>query len=69
MNRLLHIVESEVKKVKVKQEELFRFEDLQIFVNFGRNGQDDRRLITTVHLPKRLYELWKGSLDNEKRHY
>ena len=57
MSRLLHIAEREVKKVQTKHEELNDTEELQIFLDWGRNGEQRLELLTKVDVPKHIIRI------------
>lgn len=51
MGRLLHIAEREVKQIQKRNEETA---DLQIFLDWGRDGTERLELLATVTVPKRI---------------
>lgn len=54
MSRLLNLVEREVKKVQAKHEEINDTDELQIFLDWGRDGKEDLQLLTIVSASKRI---------------
>ena len=55
MSQLLHIAEREAKKVQEKHEQLNSGEDLDIYLDWGRDGKENLQLLTTIkNVPKRI---------------
>lgn len=54
MSRLLNLAEREVKKVQAKHEEINDTDELQIFLDWGRDGKEDLQLLTIVSASKRI---------------
>ncbi len=59
MSRLLHIAEREVKKVQTKHEELNDTEELQIFLDWGRDNEPRLELLTKVNVPKHIIRIMR----------
>ena len=67
MSRLLHIAEREARKIHTKHEQLNSTEDVDIFLDWGRDGEENLQLLTTIKdLPKRIA---KEICDNERKKY
>lgn len=67
MSRLLRIAEREARKVHTKHEQLNQTEDLDVYLDWGRDGEEDLQLLTTIKdLPKRIA---KEFYENEREHY
>ena len=61
MSQLLHIAERELKKVQTKQEQQNRVEKISIFLDYGRTGKKDLRLLTIADVPRKIaQELFKN---------
>ncbi len=55
MNRLLQIAERESKKIQVKQKQRNSTEKVYVFLDWGRDGETDLRLLTTIkNVPKKI---------------
>ena len=55
MSQLLHIAERETKKVHVKHEQLNSGVDVNVYLDWGRDGKENLQLLTTIkNVPKRI---------------
>lgn len=55
MSRLLHIAEREARKIHTKHEQLNSTEDVNVYIDWGRDGKKDLRLLTIIkNVPKRI---------------
>lgn len=55
MSRLLHIAEREVKRVQTKHEEINGTEDVNVYLDWGRDGEQRLELLTVIkNVPKRI---------------
>ena len=55
MSRLLHIAEREARKIHTKHEQLNSTEDVNVYLDWGRDGKEDLQLLTTIkNVPKRI---------------
>ena len=67
MSRLLHLAEREARKVHKKHEQINGTEDVDIFLDLGRDGEENLQLLTTIKdLPKRIA---KEICDSERKKY
>ena len=55
MSRFLHIAEREARKIRTKHEQQNNTEDVGVYLDWGRDGKEDLRLLTIIkNVPKRI---------------
>lgn len=48
MSQLLHTADREVKKILSKREQLNNTRTVRVYLDWGRDGQEDLRLLTSI---------------------
>ena len=57
MSRLLHMTARELNKVHSKHDERHNTEDIEIYLDWGRDGKEKLQLLTVIkNVPKKIVE-------------
>lgn len=62
MSSLLHLAEREVRKIHVKHEQLNGTSDIKVYLDWGRDGEEDLQLLTTLKsVPNKIVQKLCGN--------